>query len=133
MPDALEKIQTGVDKARTKLAAQRLGGRESDVVVTTYTQGDAIAGTVGTWGGAITLSPRPVVRSGGAYRIVDGVQARIGDVEVRGISRTYTETQLRGAAGAEPTSWTIAGRSYSLVELDARPTEWIAALRARGE
>jgi hypothetical protein len=128
MPDALSKIQAGVDKARSKLAAQRLGGREHDVQVQPYAPGNAIAGTAGTWGTVSTLSPRPKVKIQAVMRLVDGGLVQIGDCEVSGISRTYTETQLRGTTTAPPNRWIIDGKTYSLADLKKRPTEWVAVL-----
>lgn len=134
MPDALDKMRAGADKARSKLAAKRLGGREFDVVVSTFVSGNDQVGTAGTWSPGITLNPRPAVSLKGVFRTLDGAVTRMGDAEVRGISRAnYTEAELRGDPGDHPSRWTIGGRSYSLVTLDARPTEWVAILQAEGE
>ena len=126
---AIDKIRTGADKARRKLAAQGLGGREYDVVVETWTDGNAIAGTAGSFGSPITLDPRPSAKIKAVYRNLEGGLVKIGDVTVSGISRAaYTEAQLRGASGS-PSRWTINGKRYFLVDLREEPTEWVAVLK----
>lgn len=134
MADALDKIRAGTDKARRKLAAHRLGGREWDVVVKVYQAGNDQLGTAGTWSAGITLDPRPATDLRGVFRTLDGGTVRIGDAEVSGISRSYTEADLRGPSGDVPSRWVIDGRAYSLVTLDgSRPTEWRAILQAEAE
>lgn len=128
MPDALDKIRTGAEKAWKKLEAQRLGGREFDVVVESYTAGNRVAGTKGTWGGAITLSPRPSVDLGEQWDMTAAGLAKIGDAKVSKISRSYTEMQLRGLANT-PNRWTIAGDAYHVVELRPEPVGWVAILQ----
>jgi len=129
MPDALSKLQAGMDKARGKLAAQRLGGREWDVTVSIWTPGDDLVGTAGTWGGAITLSPRPKVVVKAVFRMTENGPLLVGDATVSGISRVnYTEAQLK-PANSVPSRWTINGKNYSLVEPQPKPTEWIAILK----
>lgn len=134
MPDALDKARAGADKARSKLAAARLGGREHDVVVSTYTPGDDLVGTSGTWSAGVTLAPRPSTEIRPQFRTVDGSLVKVGDVRVSGISRlNYTEEDLAGAPGEMPPRYTIAGRTYSVVSLSGEPTEWIAVLQAEAE
>lgn len=129
MADALDKLRAGTDKARRKLAAQRLGGREYPVTVETYTAGDKITGRGGTWSAPLTLDPRPVVELKAIMRNVEDGLQQVGDARVRGISRTYTEAQLRGADSTRPSRWTVNGRLYSLVDLQAKPLEWVVILK----
>ncbi len=132
MPDALDKLRAGADKANTKLAAQRLGGREYAVQVQSMTAGDSVAGTPATPGATITLTPRPKVNFRDQYRMTDGGLVRVGDCRVSRISRvTYTETQLRGVADA-PTEWTINGRKFRVIDLEPKPTEFVATLMSKG-
>lgn len=131
---AIDKLRKGADKANRKLAAQGLGGRLYDVVVATFVPGDEQIGTAGTWSPGVTLDPRPAVYLKGVFRTLDGGLARIGDAEVKGISRVlYSEADLRGASGDHPSRWTIDGRTYSLVSLQGKPTEWVAILQAEVE
>jgi len=133
MPDALDKLRAGVDKRNKKLAAHRLGGRELDVVVRAWTEGNTEAGTMGSWADAFTISPRPSVRMGDVFRSYDGTPVKVGDAEVSGISRTYTEDQLRGAPGTPMRVWKIGTEHFSLVSLKAEPTEYVAVLVREAE
>lgn len=128
MADALDKIRAGVDKARTKLAAHRLGGRLFDVTVETFVPGDPILGTAGTWGAAVTIEPRPSTSLKAVYRPREGGLAIVGDAEVSGISRNTPEAVLR-SPGGHPTRWTIDGQRYSLVDLISEPLQWRAILK----
>lgn len=129
MGTALDKIRKGLDKARGKLAAQQLGGRVEDVTVQTYTEGNALIGTAGTWSAPFTLTPRPSTDTFALYAKRDEGFDQLGTVKVRGISRVnYTRPQLEGASGT-PSRWTIDGRDYTLVELIEDPLEWIAVLK----
>ena len=120
---ALDKIRQGADKAREKLAAQGLGGREYDVTVERFTPGDKVAGTAGSYAPPVTLTPRPASFVRAVRRMVDGGLVQIGDVEVRGVSRArYSESDLRGR-------YTINGKRYSVAELREAPTEWIVVLK----
>ena len=130
--DALDKIRRGVEKARTKLAAQRLGHREFTVILRTITYPDAVddAGYKGPPTIVnVTLSPTPSVSLRPVYRFLNGGVHRIGDALVGRISRlAYTEIDLKTA-----TDWIIDGEAYTLVEgyLKVEPTEFIALLKRR--
>lgn len=126
---AIDKLRAGADKASAKLAAQGLGGRLYDVVVAVWTAGDAVAGTAGSYGSPLTLSPRPSTEIKAVYRYQEGGRVQIGDVRVAKISRaTYSRSQLEGTSRT-PSRWTINGKAYALVELLEQPTEWIAILK----
>lgn len=131
MADALDKLRAGKDKASAKLAAHRLGGRLHDVTVEAFTPGDPIAGTAGTWGTPVTLTPRPATNFKAVYRHREGGLAFVGDAEVSAISRTVTEALLRGSGG-HPSRWTIDGQRYSLVDLIPEALEWRAILKREG-
>lgn len=131
MSDALSKLQAGADKARAKLAAHRLGGRERTVAIRTIaeTGGNPALGIAPARTATDTaLEPRPVVRDGGfkliQYAEAHGGRLEDGDVLVDAISRSYTEEQLRSAD-----AWLVDGVEYSLIRLARKPTEWEAFLR----
>lgn len=133
MADALAKIRAGVDKARSKLAAQRLGGREWDVQVIPMVAGDAALGLEDQEGAPIVLSPRPAVRFKATYRMTEDGLIQVGDAVVSGISRSYTLDDLKGPPGGMPRKWRIDGRTYRFVDLESRPTEHVVILRREGE
>ncbi len=132
MADALDKIRAGLDKARTKLAKQRLGGRDHVVKLRTMTVVDAVpdAGDPGTQTPVdVTVSPTPSVVLGDVYRWENGGVSHRGDAEVRKISRlAYTEAVLLSAD-----SWVIDDVEFTLVEgsLKTLPTEFRAILKRR--
>lgn len=138
MADALSKIQAGVDKARTKLAANRLGGREfcvslrNKIIIGTEADIGAVpeAGIPGDLTDQIIeITPTPKVVLKPAYRYVDGGVDKIGDAIVSGISRVnYTEDDLLSAE-----DWLIDGDVFTLVKghLEIRPTEFRAVLVRR--
>ena len=74
------------------------------------------------------LSPAPKVREGGfkliQYAEAHGGRLEEGDLLVEGISRSYTETSLRGAA-----EWVVDGIGYKLIRLVRKDTNWEAFLR----
>lgn len=132
MADALDELRAGIDEARAALAEERLGGRVYDVAIEVLTPGDPIAGTAGSWATSVTLTPRPATQIKGVFRTLEGGLQRIGDATVSAISRAnYTEAQLRGNPGSAPTRWVINGKRYTLVDLQDRPTEWIAILKGQ--
>lgn len=129
MTDALSKLQAGADKARAKLAAHRLGGRERDVAIrcVTKTGGNPALGIAPTRTAEDTvLEPRPVVKDASArqYLFAHGGRIQEGDLLVSAISRSYAEAQLRGAD-----AWVVDGVEYALVLLAAKPTEYEVHLR----
>jgi len=134
MPDALDKIRAGAEKAWGKLAVQRLGQREHDVQVQTFTPGNRMAGTEGTWATVLTITPRPAVQFKGQFRITEDALMRVADVRVAKISRSYTEADLRGDGQNEhPRRWLINGRVYSFVGLESTATAWAVLLQAQDE
>lgn len=75
-----------------------------------------------------TLSPTPRVDEGGfkliQYAEAHGGRLEAGDLLVRGISRTYAETSLRGAA-----EWLVDDVAHTLVRLERKDTSWEAIIR----
>lgn len=133
--NALAKIQAGMDKVCTKLAAK--GFREHTVTLrqVTMTGKNASLGLPGTAVNTDTLlAPAPIVANVSLRAIQYGAGLlQEGDLRITNISRSATYQAL---VQDPATQWVITGPSfagtYSLVggaALQMKPAEWIATVR----
>jgi hypothetical protein len=134
MPDALDKIRAGAEKAWLKLAANRLGQREYDVQVQDFTPGNRMAGTEGTWTTVFTISPRPRISFRGQFRITEDALMRVADIKLEKVSRSYSEADLRGSGQGElPRRYLINGKPYTFVALESDTVAYTVLLKAQDE